>query len=195
MSQTVEPRAKSSEITAARILNAARSVFGEKGYEAAGTREIAQRAGVNVALINRYFGSKAGLFAAAVPPTMAMDPGLLADGGFADLIAAKFANMAPKEDYDPIMAFLRSAPNPEAAEMLREAVQAQVIDPIAGRLDGEDAEARAILVATQLVGFVLWARVLSKGDIAEPLRERLQAHLQRAIAHIAAPAEGEIDHG
>lgn len=194
MSQPAEPRVKNSEATAARIVEAARAVFGEKGYEAAGTREIAQRAGVNVALINRYFGSKAGLFAAAVPPSMAMDKDLLAAGDFSALIAAKFANMAPKDDYDPIMAFLRSAPNPEAADMLREAVQGQVIDPIADHLEGDDAEARAILIATQLVGFVLWARVLSKGEIEEPLRARLQAHLEQAIEGLASPKE-DRDHG
>lgn len=43
------------------ILNAAERVFGEMGYEGASTRHLASEAGVNMAMINYYFGSKDGL--------------------------------------------------------------------------------------------------------------------------------------
>jgi AcrR family transcriptional regulator len=45
-----------------RIQQAALEVFAEHGFKGATTREIAQRAGLNIALINRYFGGKEGLF-------------------------------------------------------------------------------------------------------------------------------------
>jgi len=48
--------------TEERIKNAAREVFLEKGYEGATTREIADRAGMNRALMNYYFRSKEKLF-------------------------------------------------------------------------------------------------------------------------------------
>jgi AcrR family transcriptional regulator len=44
------------------LLSAARELFALKGYEAVSTRELAERAGVNLALIQYHFGSKAGLF-------------------------------------------------------------------------------------------------------------------------------------
>lgn len=44
-----------------RILDAADAVFGEVGFDAASTREIAERCGVNKALIHYYFKSKDGL--------------------------------------------------------------------------------------------------------------------------------------
>ncbi|PKN56744.1 MAG: hypothetical protein CVU56_14525 [Deltaproteobacteria bacterium HGW-Deltaproteobacteria-14] len=44
-----------------RILDAADAVFGEVGFDAASTREIADRCGVNKALIHYYFKSKDGL--------------------------------------------------------------------------------------------------------------------------------------
>ena len=44
------------------ILQAADSLFGELGFDAASTREIAQRSGVNKALIHYHFGSKEALF-------------------------------------------------------------------------------------------------------------------------------------
>jgi AcrR family transcriptional regulator/transposase len=49
-----------------RILDAARTAFGQYGYNATTTRLIAQRAGISEPMIFRYFGSKEGLFDAAV---------------------------------------------------------------------------------------------------------------------------------
>lgn len=48
------------------LLDAAREVFGAKGYEAASTSEIARTAGVAHALLFRHFGTKAELFEQAV---------------------------------------------------------------------------------------------------------------------------------
>jgi TetR/AcrR family transcriptional regulator len=49
-----------------RILEAALEAFAEHGYEGAKTREIAARAGVNLGLLQYYFGGKAKLWRAAV---------------------------------------------------------------------------------------------------------------------------------
>lgn len=45
-----------------RIVEAARTIFAEQGYDRATTREIAQHAEVSETLLFRYFGSKAALF-------------------------------------------------------------------------------------------------------------------------------------
>ena len=44
------------------ILVAATEEFAEKGYDGASLRGICVRAGVNIALANRYFGSKEALY-------------------------------------------------------------------------------------------------------------------------------------
>ncbi|MET7337485.1 TetR family transcriptional regulator [Nonomuraea sp. NPDC005650] len=56
-----EERGKAAELTRERILRAAVSEFGEKGYSGARTAGIAARAGVNQQLISYYFGGKQGL--------------------------------------------------------------------------------------------------------------------------------------
>ena len=48
--------------TRAAILDAARDRFLRESYDSVGLRDIAARAGVDVALIGRYFGGKEGLF-------------------------------------------------------------------------------------------------------------------------------------
>ena len=52
----------SNSITEQKIKEAARKVFVKKGYNAARTRDIAEEAGVNLALINYYYRSKEFLF-------------------------------------------------------------------------------------------------------------------------------------
>jgi AcrR family transcriptional regulator len=45
-----------------QIMDAAQSLFAAQGYEGTSVRDICQHAGVNVAMVNYYFGSKEGLF-------------------------------------------------------------------------------------------------------------------------------------
>ena len=54
------------EDTRRRILDTAIEVFAAIGYEAASTRALAVRAGVNLPAIPYYFGSKEGLYRAAI---------------------------------------------------------------------------------------------------------------------------------
>jgi AcrR family transcriptional regulator len=59
-------RPHDSAATREALLEAAGRVFDERGYERATTREIGERAGVDPAMIARYFDSKEGLFLAAI---------------------------------------------------------------------------------------------------------------------------------
>lgn len=51
-------------MTSDKIISAARELFEEKGFDLTSVREIAAKAGVNVALINYHFGSKENLLLA-----------------------------------------------------------------------------------------------------------------------------------
>ena len=62
----VKPKRRKSSDLRRDILIAAQRVFTERGYAAASTREIAERASAAEHLIFRHFGKKAKLFAAAV---------------------------------------------------------------------------------------------------------------------------------
>ena len=56
--------------TEEKIKIAARSVFHKKGYAATRTRDIAEEAGINLALLNYYFRSKEKLFDIIMTETM-----------------------------------------------------------------------------------------------------------------------------
>ncbi len=59
MAKTKSPEDGTTE---EKIKEAARSVFTQKGFAAARTRDIAEEAGINLALLNYYFRSKEKLF-------------------------------------------------------------------------------------------------------------------------------------
>ncbi len=71
------------EQTRSRLLNAAREVFSQNGFQGATVREICRRAETNVAAVNYHFGSKDGLLAEAL--------------NFAQLKALQVANVAADE--------------------------------------------------------------------------------------------------
>jgi TetR/AcrR family transcriptional regulator, regulator of cefoperazone and chloramphenicol sensitivity len=54
------------EDTSRRILDTALALFAAEGFEGASTREIAEQADVNLPAIQYYFGSKEGLYRAAI---------------------------------------------------------------------------------------------------------------------------------
>lgn len=63
---TTVRRPRDAQATRRALLEAARTIFDEVGYDRATTREIGERAGVDPALIARYFDGKEGLFLAAI---------------------------------------------------------------------------------------------------------------------------------
>jgi AcrR family transcriptional regulator len=60
----IKIKKRDKEASKQKLLDAAIDVFSEKGYDAATTKVVALRAGVNESLINRYFGGKQGLLVA-----------------------------------------------------------------------------------------------------------------------------------
>jgi len=62
-----QPETKTaSEQTRARLLEAAREIFSQRGFQGATVREICRRAEANGAAVNYHFGSKDGLLAEAL---------------------------------------------------------------------------------------------------------------------------------
>jgi len=59
-----------------RILETSMKLFAEKGFSGTTTKEIAERAGVNQALIFRYFSTKRDLYGAIIEKKIEEEPGI-----------------------------------------------------------------------------------------------------------------------
>jgi AcrR family transcriptional regulator len=151
----VPPRRRDAQATRAAILEAAKAQFARLGYDRAALRDIAAEAGADVALIKRYFGGKEALFTEALKASFRSDR--LRDwdrATFARDIATTMAGVAPSEEA-PTHGFqflLRAATSPTTAPLLNVAVQERFLEPIRAWLGGEDAPARARVLAAVFIG-------------------------------------------
>jgi len=178
---TETPRRRNPDITKAAILQAARHCFADSGYDGVGVRDIAAKAGVTAALINRYFGSKQGLFAVAVPPTLQI--AIMLDGDMRHFGQRAAAIMITKSvnAYDPMLALLRSAGSKTATPFLRDAVTTHAIKPLATRLTGANRLMRASLIIAQLTGFDVMMRALATDALVSAPKDVLHNQLAKSI--------------
>jgi len=144
------------------ILEAARAAFADAGYDRATIRGIAAAAGVDPALVLHYFGSKEGLFEAAlelpVRPADVFARGAAAgpDQLGATVVRTFLEAWEPPETRVRLMAMLRSAMTNEAAMgMIRELLVREVFGPITQTLGVPDAQLRATLVGSQFIGLAI----------------------------------------
>ena len=159
--------------THAQILEAARRLFLERGYQGATMRAIAKEAGVDASLIVHFFGNKLNLFAEAVEwpfdPEVEM-PKLLADGRgqVGRNVVALLIRFWDKEGTrSPVLTLLGAAvTETEAAEMLGEFVRERLFAPLLDRLGSDQPAMRANLLASQLVGLGLVRYVLRYEPLA-----------------------------
>jgi AcrR family transcriptional regulator len=163
MSEGVPPAARTrrSDATRAAILAAARERFAADGYERATIRAIAADAGVDPAMVMRYYGNKAKLFAAAADFDLRVPD--LTGVPHAQLGAAMVRHFLQRWDGDEtLMALLRAGvTNEAAAERMRHIFTGQLTPRIAAVCPYPDeARTRAGLVATQMLGLALCRYVL-----------------------------------
>jgi len=165
--------------TRERILGAARTHFGREGYDKATLRDIAAGAGVDPALIPHYFGSKEGVFLAAVEfpvdPSLFI-PGLLEPGveGLGERLVTFFLETWDSPAGSSLLALIRSVVSSDlAAELLREFVTREVLGRLAVAIQLDQPQLRASLVATQLVGLAMLRYVIKVEALKSASREEL----------------------
>jgi AcrR family transcriptional regulator len=164
------------------ILEAARARFAEHGYDGATIRGIAADAGVDPALVHHFYGTKERLFAEALRfpaiPSEILDQVAQAE---ADRLGETFVRTVLQvwespETRDRSIALLRSAvTNEQAAAMLRSFVEGGIFGAIARVVGDDDAEFRASLVASQIVGLGIARIVLRIEPIASAHIDELAA--------------------
>jgi len=127
-SAVAEPKLPELSPTAAALLDAARELFAERGYDGASIRAITRRAGVNLGAVTYHFGSKEALYHAVIASKLAplrerVDRAAAAPGEALDRIAAVVGALFDHYAEDPALPRLilqqiasgRSAPPPARA--------------------------------------------------------------------------------
>ncbi|MGW1809149.1 TetR/AcrR family transcriptional regulator [Streptomyces sp. NPDC002078] len=183
-------QARRSDATRTAILDAARERFAADGYERATIRAIARDAGIDPSMVMRYYGSKEGLFAAAVALDLRL-PDLT--GMPRDEVGRALVShfLGVWEENEELTAVLRvGATNQAGAERMQGIFRDQLL-PLARQVcpDPEQVPARAALCAAQLLGLALTRYVLRLPAARELHREELLAWLGPTVQrYLTAPS-------
>ncbi|MCX5333169.1 MULTISPECIES: TetR/AcrR family transcriptional regulator [unclassified Streptomyces] len=180
-------RADRRRATEARILDSARELFAEKGFDRTTIRAVAAAAGVDPALVMQYFGSKRELFSQAVQ-ALPVSP---APTDTEALVDQLIATLGLKLGGLPegTLAMMRSMlTDPAAADHVR-ATLARQIDGVAGTLPtAEDPELRAALIVTTLLGVTIGHQLLALPALHDAPPERVAALLRPAVKALTGQA-------
>jgi|HubBroStandDraft_5_1064220.scaffolds.fasta_scaffold268053_1 AcrR family transcriptional regulator len=182
------PRKRDAEATRAAILEAAKVQFAALGYDCAVLRDIAREAGVDVALVKRYFGGKEALFLEALRTSFGPDSVRDWDrASFPQEVAASLAG-SPHVDEARTHRFqflLRAATSPTTAPLLNVIVQDRFLGPIREWIGGADSGARARVLAASYIGFLVERLIRGEalaGREREVFIDRVTAIFQALIA-------------
>lgn len=185
VTDTPAPRKRDALATRARILETAQRAFSESGYSHTGIRAIAQSAGVSSTLLLRYFGSKAGLFEAALSAAMPVSTVISQPrDGLGQALAQ--ALLDPANAIRPPLMIALAAGDPEAAAIAARVTEEQNIAPLAAWLGAPDGRVRALEIAMLATGLVSYLRQL-------PLQQVSLAEQQRIADWFAASVQAIVD--
>lgn len=174
-----------SDQTRTAILRAARERFAAQGYERTTIRAVAGDAGIDPSMVMRYYGSKEGLFDAALAVDLRLPD--LAAVPPRELPATLVRHFVERWEGDPaddaLLVLLRSAvTNEQAADRMREVFAAQVAPAMAAALGPERAARAAGLVSAQLLGLALSRYLLRLPAVTALTPDELVAGLAPALA-------------
>ena len=131
-------RRRDAQASRRALLEAADALFDERGYDATTVREIGERAGVDAALIARYFDSKEGLYLATLQqegrPEMPTDP------------VQAFAAMLTKSErgIGPVpLAMVSPTLTDGIRDQVRAIIERRVVEPLAAELAARGTPDRA----------------------------------------------------
>jgi AcrR family transcriptional regulator len=164
----------------AAILDAARRRFGRDGYERTTIRAVAADAGIDPAMVMRYFTNKERLFAEAasfelhLPDLTGFSPGDVA----AHLLPVFFAIWEQNPAFLPLM---RAASTSEAAAERMRTIFTEQVEPALAPVAVDRPRERAALIGALVLGLVHARYILRNPPIAEMSREELERWIAPVI--------------
>jgi AcrR family transcriptional regulator len=140
------------------LLDAAQGLFGERGFDGTSIREISELAGVDHALIARYFGSKADLYVAALVAEARGDQAPSDFEGLQDMTEGMVARM-DRHGLGPVLqALIRSDTSDPIHRAARAHMTRRMLDPMVAdmtRREVDGPQLRSEIVLSALVGIGL----------------------------------------
>jgi AcrR family transcriptional regulator len=176
--------------TREEILAAAKRSFAAQGFAETSVRQIAREAGVDPALVMRFFDNKEGLFAAALRATPPMDD--LVDtvlkgdrGELGTRLARGYLERWEDPETGPwlLTIFRATASSPSASAVVAAFMADEVMLPLAAAGGADRPELRANLAGTQLMGLGANRYILRVEPLTSLEREEVVRLVGPVIQH------------
>ena len=187
---TIVDMRRTSEQTKAAILAAARERFAKSGFQAATIRAIAADAGVDPAMVMRYYGSKDKLFAAAAEFDLRFPEFAATDRTQVGRSVVRHFLERWEGDEALVILLRSSATNGEAAQRMQQIFGTQLQPLVATLASAEESALRAGLIATQILGMALCRFVLRLPPVVEMTRDEIVEWLGPTIQRYFGLPEG-----
>lgn len=159
---------KDAQRTRQAILLAAQDAFSTRGYRDTGVREITARAGVSMALVNRYFGSKERLFEKALSDML--DSTRIADiprEVFGETVVDLLLDgIGPREI--PLPMIMLASGDPSARAITQRLLSELVYEPLARWFGPQEGRLRAARFMILSAGLTLYCGIYSL-DVLVPV--------------------------
>jgi AcrR family transcriptional regulator len=182
----------------ANIIDAARALFAEHGYDRATIRAIAERATVDPALVYHYFDDKHALLVAALTPPAGIAQvvaGITDSNHAGEQLMSSILNVW---DSDPRMrgyltAMLRTAlSHEEGATLMRENQRALALAAVGYLVRDDNYDLRIALIGAQLAGVLLSRYIIATPALADVATDDLVQILGPVVQHfVSEPLIGE----
>jgi AcrR family transcriptional regulator len=175
-------RTHDAAATRRALLDAAAHLFQERGYDRATVRDIGERAGVDPALIARYFDGKEGLYLAALADEKTGPPATDFDRGDLGEVAHRMLEHWEERGMSPTMrALFGPEPSEEVRDQVRAILDTAILDPLTERLAERglpEPRRRAELLLTTMAGVELARRSGVLADLGSVTTKDLLELLQ-----------------
>lgn len=194
MGDNAKPAAATRSAAATResILCAARRQFSRESYENVGLRGIAGEVGVDAALVIRYFGSKEALFRELLSGGKEASPWEgRTIGELPAVLASLVMDGGPGPDgedihLDRLLIILRSASSVQASAIVYDAIDDFIIEPLTGLLGDEDAQLKACLALSVLMGSSIVRQIMR----SRPICDAKECTVRQSMTDLFAAALG-----
>ena len=165
--------------TKEKLLQAARALFWTRGYSNVSVRDITGAAGVDAALVSRYFGGKQGLFEATLADIPAWDVLACDRENLLEKAVESFTQpYNPQTDLvNPFTLLLANVLDPVMGDKIRAFVQQGIATPLAEQLGGVRAEEKAAMLLAVLFGFALIRKNFQVKGLTDTSLDDLRAQM------------------
>jgi AcrR family transcriptional regulator len=131
--QSGTTRRRDAAATRQGLLDAARNLFGSRGFEGTSLRDIGELAGVDASLIARYFGNKVDLYIAALEADR-LESGLTTENASLEGIARRIVTKVDQHGLGPLMqAILQPETDPAIRLRALEYLKTYLVEPLTER--------------------------------------------------------------